>query len=175
MSASILGLDLSLRGAAAVYIPERWQLCKWQTLRTGVFGGELPKDATPMQKAERLMQIATALYDFADTASRGNDDYRVYVEDYAYGLAAFSGMRIAELGGAVKLVFCQMGYAVTPVNISAARKRFLGDRYVTKGSAVVTHRLLKEMKTGFKTADEGDAFVVANWGLEDAGRKAIQC
>lgn len=166
----IVGLDLSLRGAAAVFIPVRWTPGDWSKLKSRRIGLELPAGASHLSRVDRLTTIADVLVNFAVFG----DSPIVYVEDYAYGLAAQGGMRIAELGGVVKAAFARKRLEVTPVNISTARKLFLG-KLPSKGSAVVTHKMLREMQFPFETSDEGDAFVVANWALESLGRTAISC
>lgn len=172
-----MGIDLSLRSAGAVVLGPRWDPAKpWGLhLHATRVGYELA-EPTPEAKAKRLFDIAEGLYAFAWE----HEVTDVFIEDYAFGLAGNSGIAIAEVGGAVKSFFfngvwdgptgCRL--IVRPANISTVRKFLLGK--LPKNSKVRTHQLLKdEMGCPFKTSDERDAFVVANYGRSELGLPGI--
>jgi len=106
----------------------------------------------------------------ASVAERWNraSPLSVFVEDYAYGLAGLGGMRIAELGGAVKAqLFAQHAAVVQPVNAMTARKIFLGKLPKGKGAAqkaVQDACIALGLVPKDSGSDEADAFVIANAG-----------
>ncbi len=192
MVSGVIGLDLSLRSAAAVYIPAKWSCSKkdsWseKALPRVVAGYELKGD-DPGERIDRICEIVEAIESFVRRfESLGNNDQlltrlrlpqlarlSVYQEDYAFGLAGRSGMRIAELGGAVKQALrSRLNLVVKPVNISTARKYLLGDGFKMKGSAALALNTLKAAGASFRTSDEADAFIVANYGRTEVGLPGI--
>jgi hypothetical protein len=165
----VVGLDLSLRSAAAVALNPSWVPGTWN-IPTSVVGYGI-KAATPEQRSARLVEIADALIVFAKRERATH----VFVEDYAYGLAGLGGMMLAELGGAVKFLFYkQLGLVVTPVNVSTARKYFLG-KLPPKDRAAITHRTMLELGCPFKTSDERDALLIASYGRTEVGLPGLAC
>lgn len=161
---NVIGLDLSLRNAAAVFIPAGWKPGDWNVSSWSV--GYALKGRDPAERAERMHHIAD---EFRTWIGRGNlKNVAVYVEDYAYGLGAKSGIDIAELGGAVKFALYEAGYVVTPVNQSTARSYLLG-KLPQKDRAQATHAALKAWGAEFESADIGDAFVVGNYARTNHG------
>jgi hypothetical protein len=162
----VVGLDLSLRCSAAVYVPPRWTFGRWSVLRSQTFVCRADEKGP-----QRLAYIAEGIAMFV----RRWGDCAVFVEDYAYGMMAGSAsmLQLAELGGAVKArLYTDCKVTARPMNQSTARKLFLG-KLPQKDRAMLTHRAIKALGTCFKTADEGDAWVVANAGRSELGMQAV--
>lgn len=167
----IVGLDLSLTCAAAVYLPPDWVPGDWDTVKVMTAGyGVAGND--PGDRIKRLSLIASAITEFVrvhlDPGLHAHR--RVFVEDYAYGMAGKSGMALGELGGAVKTqIWDRCNLTTVPVNNMTARKYFLG-KLPRKGAAMEVHRVLGELGWPHaKTADPGDALIVANFGRSECG------
>lgn len=177
----VLGLDLSLTAAAAVVLPADWEPGDWNLPSLVVAPPEPEEDADAFH-ARRTGVIANALLRFAVEHCVTH----VYVEDYAYSPQATRGRAVAELGGVVKDYFLRrtrVAWAalkqplvprppheliVHPVNMAAARKALLGHVPSKRTSGVAVKDYVNEklarMGASFGTMDEGDAFVVANYG-----------
>lgn len=168
----VLGLDLSLRATAAVLLPEDWDPAspdRWD-VPSAVFGYSLEK-ATPREELERLAEIAQGVAVFAV-------NHRIthaYVEGAAYGLSARSGVRLAELAGAVKVVLFDLTDVVAvPVSSTTVRKFFLG-KLPRKGAAEATHARLKELGCPWEGSDRGDAILLASYGRSGLGLPGLVC
>jgi hypothetical protein len=187
----VVGIDLSLTRSAAFYLPSNWKPGgSWAKVKTITVGYPLSKTASATQRDLRIRTIVKALVAFLNEVPVGTrpDIYvtptkpmkaewswpAVYVEDYAYGLAGNSGIRLAELGGALKYAIAQeCGVSVEPINMTTARKIFLGKIPKGKGAAqVAVHSTLKRMGFAYEGSDEGDAFVIANAGRSLLGMTA---
>lgn len=167
---SIIGLDLSLRCAAAVSLPIDWNPGSWRTIDTMTIGQNLPKDASAFDAAMRLVEICRAISRFVEKRAVK----AIYVEDYAYGLSGQGRkMRIGELGGAIKMTLLKdYDLVVTPVNVMTARKYLLG-KLPRANQAAAAMDGLKAMGAKFATSDEADAFVIANYGLSEQGQPGL--
>ncbi len=124
-----IGLDLSLRSAAAAFIPDDWDINssdRWNHVRTVSVGYPLPKGSDHEARVKRLHFITSELASWVGPTHKGAGIH-VYVEDYAYGLAGQSGMVLGELGGAVKVALYNLGHVVVPANQSTVRKFLLGN------------------------------------------------
>lgn len=167
----VAGLDLSLTGAAvAVVDPRRWR----QSLRrvaTARFGRELKgskETADTVARVDRLIEISHNIVDFLYEHGATH----VWLENYSFGMR-FNSHQLGEIGGCVKHeIRRRLGIVAAPVSNTTARKLLLG-RGAGKGIKLEVERQLAAMGGKFKTNDEGDAFVVANWGLSELGFPAL--
>jgi hypothetical protein len=162
----IVGLDLSLRGAAAVIVPASWILDSprsWDSLTRMTVGYE---GGDNERKVTRLHDIAKSIADFVGRS----ETKHVFVEDYAFGM--MNGIRLGELGGAVKAyIYATYGIVTVPMNMSTARKYLLGK--IPRGKGAVAKRLT-EVMTDLQlpsawTADERDAWIIANAARAEMG------
>jgi hypothetical protein len=176
---SVVGIDLSLTRSAAFYLPSDWKPGgSWAKVKTITVGYPLPKTASATQRDLRIRTIVNTLLGFVITSPVGMRPDQtwpvIFVEDYAYGLAGNSGIRLAELGGALKYAISQeCGVSIEPINMTTARKIFLGKIPKGKGAAqVAVHSTLKRMGFAYEGSDEGDAFVIANAGRSLLGMTA---
>lgn len=170
MNVGVVGLDLSLRGAAAVYVPSSWEGVRhWGAIERMTIGYEGGDDE---RKAARLHDIAESITQFVSC----NRARYVYVEDYAYGLGAKSGMKLAELGGAVKArLYERSNVVAVPLNVTTARCYLLGK--IPRGKGAAVKRLAEVMRDmdlpSTWTADERDAWVIANAARAELGMVGI--
>lgn len=173
-SVGVMGLDLSLRHTSAVYLSPRWRVGKWSQVPI-VRAGEELKNPIPFTEVRRLDAIVNVLEAFYRKFADREFPTQVYVEDYAYGLAGRSGMKLGELGGAVKRSFFHsFGVTLIPVNISTARKFFLGKIPRGKGAAAsAVHGALQRLKWPHIDSDPGDAFVIANYARTEHGLRGL--
>lgn len=182
---TVVGLDLSLRQAAAVVIPPDWDL-EWHSLKTLVWGGGLPYTAPESDRLDRLHWMKQQVYGFCVD----NNARHVFVEQYAFSQGQSQAHALGELGGVIKLTLHEHlriwgikpareiagegVWTLQTVTASQARKFLLG-KVPAKGAKDFTHVRLQAMGAPFKTQDETDAFVVANWGQSELGRVALAC
>jgi hypothetical protein len=111
----VVGLDLSLRAAAAAKVVLPWD-GDLEDVRTCVVGADLPHGAEAHEVVRRLQLIACRLADFCAGADA------VYVEEYAFSAQASRAHSIGEVGGVVKLkIFERLGKAPVPVPPATAR------------------------------------------------------
>jgi hypothetical protein len=176
-----VGLDLSLRQAAAVSIPLRWDLLgfDWKHVRSCVAGYSLEKNATAAEKVRRLAHIAEVITKFVNQQGNGAvglgpaRGIHVYMERYAFS-RPHQAHQLGEVGGVVKLGLFQAGHVAESVNIQEGRKLLLG-KVPRKDQKLITWQKVLEMGATFETQDEGDAFVVANFALSELGSPALSC
>lgn len=165
----VMGLDLSLTASAAVVIPHKWKLGDWKRLKTHVVGSNLLQEASQNDKLARLDLISLELVYFA----RANKVTHICVEQYAFSQKLTRAHALGELGGVVKLdLKRELGIVAEPVVASSARK-FLCGKLPQKDVKAFVIAQLKMMGANFKTDDEADAFVVANWCLSETGQVAL--
>ena len=168
LRAIVCGLDLSLRGTGVAIVDATTWGLDVTRVRTRRFGEQLPKTASPDEKADRLDLIVNAV--LVEIVARGVT--HVFVEDYSYGMAQ-GAHQLGELGGTIRLCLRRaFGHAPTPVNNSTARRFFLGAGAPRKGIKNHVAAVGKAMKLPF-AGDELDAFVVANYGLSELGFPAL--
>lgn len=166
--AGVIGIDLSLRRAAAVFLPAGWCPGTWDGVAWATTGAEVAGRDERLC-AERLVKIANDLFMFLHSHAADH----VFMEDYAYGLAGHAGMALAEAGGAVKLTFAEDDVVIRSVNQSTARALFLGKLPKDK-RAQVTHAAIQRLEPPWgRGSDEGDALVVANLGRSLLGLPAM--
>jgi hypothetical protein len=171
----VVGLDLSLRRpAVAIMLPAWTPERPTKNLLLKAFEHEGVKDMDPAISVQRNMSINNRILEFFyDHLPVG--PMNVFVEDYAYGMAAGSSraLQLAELAGIVKLsVWTTFGVVVKPINSTIARKMFLGKLPKGKGAAqkaVQDAAIALGMVPKGSGSDEADAFVVANAGRAELG------
>lgn len=174
----VVGVDLSLRAAAACAIPCPWDF-DMKKVRMVRAGYALKKDATNRDKIDRGIQIAHDVSVFCVNVKA----LRVGLEEYAYAAGGANAHQTVECGGMLKAdVMNTLDIDVYPVQASSARKillqkgRLAGDELKkwgdTKKWVEANVRRLGGPALEW-THDEIDAFVVANTVLEHAGATAL--
>jgi len=172
MSAAVLGLDLSLSGSAAVWMPP-----DWSPERAWVVDHARMTDEGKLLGRERRRAIVDALLRFAD--ARRID--HAYVEEHSFSKNQGMAFSRAELVGAVKDQFeRQLGVVILPVVASHARKVLFGR--VRKMNRAEWKAYLREAfgllgwPAGTELPDEDtrDAYVVANAGRHELGVECLQ-
>lgn len=174
VSTTVVGLDLSLRLAAAVALPSSWDPAsdaRWDVPNLRV-GGEL--DQYDGSAAERVNSIVDAVTLFV--IKHGGHSPRVFVENYAFSRQGTgSASLVVELGGALKFwLRRRTGVEVASVNDNTARKFFLG-KLPAKNRAAATHEMLKKIGCPWPESDRGDAWVIANYGRSECGLAGVSC
>lgn len=163
----VAGIDMSLRGCGMAAIASNWK-CEFARVKTERFGVKLHNDATEMERAERI----DALVSRAMLFLRRHNVTHAWFEQYAWGSHGAHVRSIAEVCGALKLAILLQGIELDAVGASQARKLLLG-KAPGKGAKDITQAALAEMGATFPSHDEGDAFVVANFGLTELGIPAL--
>lgn len=173
VASPIVGLDLSLTGPAACWIPSGWEIGDWSALKVEAWKPALPKSPDNLDELYfRLAWITHRVRDFVTAKSKERPAY-VAVEGYAFAAHSSSVTKLAELGGAVRVALWEAGFLAHPVTASAARKFLLG-KLPKKDAKVATHLALwgagapKEW-----SGDVLDAFACANYALSDQGVPAM--
>lgn len=160
----LLGLDLSVRAAAAVAVPMDYD-GRFDRVRSLVVGEPLRRDSTDVERARRCETIATRLVRFA-LESRCSV---AYVEGYAFSRRT-AAHTLAELGGVVRLELVRAGLDVRTANMGTARKLLLGR--VPRGSdpkAMVAEAFRAAGAPIDWSLDVTDAMACANLGLSLLG------
>lgn len=166
----IIGLDLSLRAAAACAIPLDWDGMDLSKLRTTTVGRPVEGDDERAHLL-RLHDIAEEIRAFVWL----HTPLAVYVEQYAFGSSGAHAARIREGGGVVKYrLFRKCNVVCEPVVASSARKTLLVKcpRSDAKKFVVKNMRRLEGIAREW-SEDEIDAFVIANHGMALLGRSAM--
>lgn len=170
----VVGIDLSLRAAAACAIPCPWDF-DMKKVRMVRAGYALTNDASPRDKIERAIQIAHDVCVFCVNVKA----LRVAIEEYAYAAGGSNAHLTVECGGHLKADILQtLDVAVYPVQASTARKVLLqrvpGKMGPGKTKPWVVANVKRLGGPALEwTDDEIDAFVVANTVLEHAGATAL--
>lgn len=162
----VIGLDLSLTGSAACFIPWGWEGDTRQ-LQTGKWGYPLTKDATPEDHVDRMIHIAEEVVDWCLLRQHS----LVAVENYAFSQASTSATTLRELGGIVKREFRKrLGRVPSPVVASSARKTLLMKLPKANQKKFVEENVRRlKGEALYWTGDEVDAFVVCNHAMMLAG------
>ena len=162
----VVGLDLSLRNAAAVYIPPEWEPGDWHVPYIVVHHESVPAD-DHRGRVERSIDIAEKL---AQWVSHTTPRTRVFVEDYAYGAGQARAHEVAETIGLVKAQLFRLSpdCLAIPLNQSTVRKYLLG-KLPKKDRGAAVAAALKKAGAPWEQSDIGDAFVVANYGRTEVG------
>lgn len=158
----LIGLDLSLRSAAAAWVPKGWK-GNPKHVHVAHWGYELTNEASEKDQAQRRHFIAGSILAFVK--ARSAMTCRVYVEEYAFSRNSASASGLHELGGVVKDRLFQHGYLFESVTASAARRTLL-QKMPKKDSKDFTHDNVRRLKGEalYWNGDEIDAVVVANHG-----------
>lgn len=153
----IVGLDLSLRSTGMVAIPSDWDQDFKRVER------ETYKPPEGESVTARTGLVATRVADFV----RRTGATHVYREDCTYGPAIVKLNRLIGVVDERVLHWCALQtMEVVPYT---ARKLLLGS--VPKGKGMAKLAVFEGLKScgGQFTADEADAFAVANVGLSEQG------
>lgn len=166
----IAGLDLSLSGLGAVVVPGDWDFTFSRIAFTS-FGVSLPKKATEREITDRLLLLS---HDVTVWLGREKATH-VYVESLPTQ-RAYQLVPLAELRCAVRLELRRkLAIDIDVANQTSARYLFLGglpkktpagDKFDKKAAIA---EMLKARGARFEDLDQGDAFVVANWGMAALG------
>lgn len=163
----VVGLDLSLKRAAACYVPADWEPCDWPGLKFCVTGSSV-KGRDPRAVVERLSSIAREISSFVDEIGCP----KVWLEDYGFG-AVHAAAWLGEGAGVVKLaLFETHGIVVVPVNQATARKTFLGKLPRREAGTAVVQALAK-LGFPWEGSDEADAWVIGNHARSVLGMPAL--
>jgi len=156
-----MGLDLSVRGAAAVILD-----ADGQVVDHGVWGEDLPRGVPVKRKIERLIYIADKIISMGKvwsgytSAGRG---LNIGIEDYAYRMRGAQN-DLGEIHGAVKTqIWLALGGVPTMIVASSARKKVLGKGRFSKGRKGKQEIIEAVRERGFDTDNDNvaDAYVVA--------------
>lgn len=162
----MMGLDLSLRGAALVVLGRRWVPGYWGHVLWERFteAGELEGD-------ERVAAIVGGVL------GHMTDVRDVFVEEHAFAMSAMKhAFARAELVGAVKrAVYEHHGIRVVPVVASSARKLLFGKLpKMNREEIKATIRSGMEMMgSPLPDEDTRDAFIIANAGRYKLGLSCL--
>ena len=162
----ILGLDLSVRAAAAIAGPLSWD-GDWTQLSTKIVGEPLRKGASERERIDRCVRLGVSLSAFA--REHGVTD--VYIEGYAYGQAT-AAHTLGELGGLVRLGLMRTGIDLHVANMSSSRKLMCGTIPRSADKKAVVQATLRRAGAPALILDSGDlcdAFVCLNWGMSELG------
>jgi hypothetical protein len=168
----VLGIDLSLVGLGLCAIPTDWDL-NMKRVRAVTLTYPLPKGATTRQLMERLRALSLDVRTFAIRVGAR----MAWIESYAYSMSSMAHS-LGELGGVVKLeLWRECGLDVQIANQSSARKLMYG-RMPPRGMTQTQRKgwLLEPLKlAGAPVEDhnQGDALVVANYGLSELGAPCL--
>lgn len=172
---TVVGLDLSLRAAAACAIPRRWNQ-NLNQVRTMVAGYGVEQNDEEA-RVIRLEVISEAIGEFCVQ----NKAITVSLEEYAFSQGQAHSHAIGEIGGVVKLELRRrLKLTPRPLFSNTARKTLLqwlpSSRGKPKGylKRYVTTNVRRLGGVTLRwTDDEIDAFVIANHTLMLAGGTAM--
>lgn len=178
----IIGLDLSLARPGAVAIPVNWRPGDWKRVKTSFLKTKDPKSTADQEgQLRRYKQITDWACSFVSGFLATGCTAQVFIEDYGFSKNNKGSSRIMESGGIVRWHLWSI-YNLTTRNVTAseARKLLLGfnpqKRQKTDPEAKTVVQDWVFNKAGApKTWDENevDAFVVANFGMGEAGGKVL--
>lgn len=165
----VLGLDLSLRGLGMVAVPAFWG-GDWTRIARKTVGHPLPKAATEADRIGRLVRLSAEVEHFA----RSHGCTLAIVEQYAFSSLHGHAHALGELGGVVKVLLgARLGMHLEAVPPASARKLVCGKLPRKDVKSHVRGELTRMGVPTSWTADEADAFVVANWALSALGGYAL--
>lgn len=170
---TVIGLDLSLTGTGVAIIDPSWGGMV-KNAETFLVAPKIEDAKSTAKKVQRIDLIAEEIHHAVEQYVTSRVKPEVFVEQYAFAMASTNNAsQIMELGGVVKRdLYRSFGIVVEPVNSMTARSLFLGKGKVKKGSKLLVEQALKVL--GFEGQnDEGDALVVANYGVSELGGLAI--
>jgi hypothetical protein len=162
---AVVGLDLSEKASAAVWLPARWQPGDWRSIVAETFDAEAEQEAGGYR---RIYVVACAVRGFVEAVWR-RDPHRfpaVFVEQYGFSYGSSRAVTgLAELGGSVRFTLRERHKAaVHPLVASSARKLLFGPqrRMARKEWKALVAVELGRMGCPLDDEDQRDAFVVAN-------------
>lgn len=163
----VVGLDLSTRGTAAVYLPPGWRPGDWDVANIHI-GYEAKKD-DHARHTERIHDIASTVVRFI-----GKHGTPVFVEEYAFSKGGgYAATMVRELGGTVKAyIFRDLGLVAQPVGQSVIRRYFLNGIPVPQGKGGMARALASAfapLGCPWEDSDRRDALLVASWGRTEFG------
>jgi len=170
----VAGIDLSLRGCGLVAVPAEWGGA-WASIARATIGRDLDKGAPFWEQIRRLDDLAEDVVRWIE--SRGCT--HAYVEHYPVGSSGgpFNVDKLAELGGAIKVQLArELELFACPIPIASARSTACGSipRLGKGKTKPYVHEVLRSIGAPKDwTADELDAWVIANHGLSLMGGFAI--
>jgi hypothetical protein len=178
----VIGFDLSLTAPAAVALPHDWRPGDWERVKTWTLAPPAPKSKDDligqMERYERIAEWATNVVNIIPTKMKALTGVQIYVEAYGYSANNANASRIMESGGIVKaLIYRRFKNVMLPVGSSEARKRTLGfnprrPKYDPK--VVIIDTVINKFKAPrCWSEDVCDAFIVAQFGLSEAGGKIL--
>lgn len=174
----VMGIDASLTSTGLVALATDWGL-DWSRVARARLGIGLSRSASELDRIRRFDAIAAAAFAFA--REHGVTD--VFMEQYAFSARTSQSHALGELGGVIKrdiAIEARLPLTVVP----PATARALLGRFSARGTKAGPKPLpVKDQvhavlyRAGMPhdwSADEVDAWVVANWGLSGiAGADAL--
>jgi len=146
---SVMGIDLSLTSTGLAFVEIvndelRYAVCS--------YGIQYGKKASSALKMRRLHVIASWV------ASFGHMAREIVIEDHAPSRAAFGGLHLAELHGAVKFALLDLGYDCGLVGVKEARAKVVLNGACPKDDVT---SIIADHGFRFDNDDESDAIVIA--------------
>jgi hypothetical protein len=171
---AVVGLDLSLRASAAVWLPRGWAPGDWGRIAAETFDAEAEGEVG----SRRICLITWAVRGFVEEVWRRDPSAfpRVAMEQYAFSRNGAHASEIRELGGAVKFTMREKHRApVESIVASSARKTLLGPlpRMSRKEWKAHLKHELARMGCPLDDEDQRDALVVANRLRHDLGLSCL--
>lgn len=167
----VIGLDLSLRGPAAAWLPRDWKGDTRQVRIGGGWGLDLEIGAPYAERTQRMIRIADGVVAFC----KANPAEGIYIEDHAYKAQTSRATETHEMTGVVKAdVFRAIGLPVIPIQAPTARKILLQKLPRSNVKQWVEDNVRRlGGEAVYWTADQVDAVVVANAGADLLGWTAL--
>jgi len=162
-----MGLDLSVRGAAAVVVNQNGEV-----FDHGVWGWGLARNASVKEKIERMIYIAGKIISMARKASDECWDLhphirpeglQIAIEQYAFRMQGAQN-DLGEIQGTVKSqIWLALGLVPSIIVASSARKTVLGKGRFSKGRKGKKEIVEAVCERGFVVSDDNvaDAYVIA--------------
>jgi hypothetical protein len=163
---TVLGVDLSLSGGLGLCaVPLSWD----RDFRRVTF--EVIKPTADQPRAMQLSELAGRVVAFVARTGATH----CWIEGYTASGRAFGVQHLAEVGGVVRLALLERSNIIAETApLSSARKLLLGKLPRGKGMAKKTaHKSVEALAGRLLDGNEGDAFVVANYGIAELGEVFI--
>jgi Holliday junction resolvasome RuvABC endonuclease subunit len=169
VASGVVGLDLSLHGAAAAYLPPDWEPGDWATVQTKFIGYE---GGDEDRNNQRLVDIVVPLTMFVARLKAKH----VAIESYALSKKMGRAFALGEIGGAMRFNLAQqLGISAVTVNQMSLRSFFLGAKLPRGKGAVpkAVHAALKSLGVPWENADEADAMLAASYHRTSLGMTGL--
>jgi hypothetical protein len=153
-----MGLDLSVRGAAAVVVNQNGEV-----FDHGVWGWGLARNASVKERIERMVYIARKIIGMGRRALQEDDGLQIAIEQYAFRMQGAQN-DLGEIQGTVKSqIWLALGLVPSIIVASSARKTVLGKGRFSKGKKGKREIIEAVCERGFETSDDNvaDAYVIA--------------